>query len=236
MEALLPNPGQESRPLATELLVYPGFFALSSLTNETHRAIASIDTSISRKVPESVFAYYTAVLATARLYKILKMSGRRITAEEESFMDMVYAGDYHPPASIAYYLKGFGNVKIQNQRELRFRARPRQAIPSEDQSIGWFGRLDANTHYLYAAYPCLPIYLKRIQADIVLGPDDEVHWNLPEDMAPAELEAGFSTENLLGYKPAQRLSPMQLQWLFNAGFEQDGGFRSIHPEIPLMDT
>lgn len=116
MEALMPNPGQESRPLATELLVYPGFFALTKLNTETHRVIAAIDTSVSRKIPESAFSYYSAVLANARLFKVLKISGRRITSSEESFKDMVYAGEYQPPESIAYYLKGFGNTKIQNQR------------------------------------------------------------------------------------------------------------------------
>lgn len=44
MEALLPNPGQESRPVAQELRVYPGFYAMSDLSLETHRHIAAIDT------------------------------------------------------------------------------------------------------------------------------------------------------------------------------------------------
>ena len=76
------------------MLVYPGFFAIIDITKETHRHIAAINTSVSRKVPESVFAYYTAVLGYARALRVLKKSGRRVTADEEAFMDLVYEGSF----------------------------------------------------------------------------------------------------------------------------------------------
>ena len=151
------------------------------ITRETHRHIGAMDTSVSPKVPESAFAYYTAVLDYATALRVFKKSGRRATADEEAFMDLVYEGDFRPPESLAFYLKGFGNCKLQNQRELRFRAKPCQAVVSEDGRIGWFGRVDHNTHYLYASYPCLAVYIKRIQNDFNYTQyrNLDPHWDLP---------------------------------------------------------
>lgn len=101
------------------------------------------------------------------MIKVLKTSSRRVSAEEEAFMDLVYAGDFKPPESVAYYLKGFGNAKLPDQREL-IRARPCNVVASEDGSIGWFGRVDQNTHHLYGSCPCLAVYVKRIQNDFKL--------------------------------------------------------------------
>ncbi|KAI4475975.1 hypothetical protein M0804_013960 [Polistes exclamans] len=107
---------------------------------ETHPLIAAVDTNVSRKVLEFALAYYTATLVYARELKVLMISGRRVSLEEETFMNLVYAGGYRPPASISFYLKGFGNTKLQNQRKLKFRMRPRPVHQSEDGSIGWFGQ------------------------------------------------------------------------------------------------
>lgn len=207
------------------------------MSRETHRQIAATDTGVSRKIPEAAFAYYVAVLSYARMLKILKASGRKVSSEEEAFMDLVYAGNFTPPEPIAYYLKGFGNYKLQNQRELRFRASNRPIVQSADGSIGWFGRVDHNTHYLYASYPCLAVYVKRIQNDFNYTMDRnhfDPFWDLPDDMAPLGLGAGLPTSNLLGYAEAQILTPIQLQWYRNAGFNPDFEFDSEHDTIPFI--
>ena len=43
------------------------------------------------------------------MIKVLKMSGRRVTADEEAFIVLVYSGNFKPSESLSYYLKGFGN-------------------------------------------------------------------------------------------------------------------------------
>ena len=158
-EALLPNIGQEGRPVAEELTVYPGFFALTDIFREVHKHIAASDSGISRKVPQSAFAYYTGVLCYARLLKVAYGSARPLTCDEEEFMRLVYEGDFRPPEPIAFYLQGLGCTTLQNQREIRFRMRPRRYVAFEDGSFGWFGRVDGNTYYLYASYPCLAVLL-----------------------------------------------------------------------------
>jgi hypothetical protein len=229
------------------LIVYPGFFAISQLSNETHRVLAAVDTSISKKVPESAYAYYAAVLGYARLLRVLSLSSRRITADEESFMAQVFNGNFSPPESLSFYLKGFGNAKLQNQRDLRFRAKPRPTIASADGSIGWFGKIDQNTHYLYATYPCLAVYMKRIQADWNFTQDphnEDPNWDLPDDITPDPepdedhdpIPPGKPTKNLLGWAPARRLGSEQVAWLHDAGFGPDFGFDSEHDTIPFMLT
>ena len=172
-EALMPNIGQEGRPVAEELSVYPGFLALTDVAREVHKHIAVSDSGISRKVPQSASAYYTGVLCYARLLKV------------EEFMRLVYEGDFRPPEPIAFYLQGLGCTTLQNQRELRFRMRPRRYVAYEDGSFGWFGRVDGNTHYLYASYPCLAVFIKRIQEDFnfTTNPALDLEWNLPDDIA-----------------------------------------------------
>lgn len=239
LEALLPNPGQESRPIAQELTIYPGFFAISQLSNETHRVLSAVDTSISKKVTEAAYAYYAAAISYARMLKVLSLSSRRVTAEEEAFMTQVYNGNYHPPEALNYYLKGIGNTKLQNQRELRFRARPRPSVASRDGSIGWFGKIGPENHFLYASYPCLPVYLKRIQADFNYTDDpqnEDPYWDLPDDIAPDDEDAGHPTPNLLGWAPAMKMSREQIAWLQAAGFGPNFEFTSEHDTIPLIVT
>ena len=109
MESFLPVPSQESRPIAQELVVYPATTALSTITRQIHQTVSAFDNGFSRRVPESVFAYYVACLVYARLLKCLKMFSRPVTSDEENFMDMVYHGNFQPPASLGAYLQGFGN-------------------------------------------------------------------------------------------------------------------------------
>ena len=121
---------------------------------------------------------------------------------------------------------------------LRFRARPRQSVASEDGSIGSFGRVDHNKHYLYASYPCLAVYVKRIQNDFNYRQDIDLdpHWDLPEDIVPGEAAVGLPTINLLGYATSQVMSPAQIQWLRNAGFGPDFEFESEHDSIPYVGS
>jgi hypothetical protein len=91
------------------------------------------------------------------------------------------------------------------------------------RSVGWFGRVTTDTHYLYREYPCLAVYVERVMMDLNFNhrereqrrahaaweadedalndeePDiDPEIWNLPDDMPPVEENARRPTENLLG--------------------------------------
>ncbi|OAD52939.1 hypothetical protein WN48_11185 [Eufriesea mexicana] len=172
------GPGREARPIAREDLVHPGFFSIDQISTQTHQSIASVETGFSRRVTEGAFNYYTACLAYARMLKVLKRSGRPVSSSEESFMDMIYSGNYQTP-------------------------------------LVW-----------QTVYAC------RLQADITYTsqPDVDPHCNLPNDIRPAEENAGFPTSNLLGYAPSRELTPHQIQWFHEAGFTDNGNSRVVFCE------
>jgi hypothetical protein len=136
-----------------------------------------------------------------------------ITNEEDSYMRMIYAGNYNVPPIIGYFMDGLGNTKL-NHREVRMRAKPRNYVKSEeDSSIGWCGKINEHTHYLYAAHSCLAAYATRIDADMPFTLDEGIDpvWQLPPDIRPDDANAENATSNLLGYKSANKLTPLHMQ-------------------------
>lgn len=130
-------------------------------------------------------------------------------------------------------MDGLDNTKL-NHREVRMRAKPRSYVESEeDDSIGWFRKINQHTHYLYAAYPCLVVYAIRIIADMSFIIDEGLDpvWQLPPDIRPDDANVGNATSNLLGFKPANKLTPLQMQWLIESGFNDEAGYVSTHPTI-----
>lgn len=230
--------GCEASPMPKESLVYPAFYAIDRLSDHVHKGVASVNYGFSLHVTQSAFRYYVAAASYARLLKVLHLSGRSITSAEEEFMSMMYSGGFNLPNLIGYYLDGIGNTMI-NHREVRIQAKPRNCVQSkDDNSIGWFGAITAQTHYLYAAYPCLAVYATRIQMDILYSNQklEVPDWNLPEDIRPLNEIADTPTANLLGYAPARKLPQIQLQWLYGCGFNWAGNYVSEHPTIPFLAT
>lgn len=111
-EAIMPEPGREARPIAKEVVVYPGFYSLDQVARQIHKSVTSTDNGYSRRVPESATYYYVASMAYARLLKVLDMSGRPISHEENTFMKMMYAGSYQVPAILGYFFDSIGNTKL----------------------------------------------------------------------------------------------------------------------------
>ncbi|XP_031849418.2 uncharacterized protein LOC143174139 isoform X2 [Nomia melanderi] len=237
MDALLPwSDTRCVMPIPPELVHFPGFYALPDITESTYEMLAK-RTSFSKRVPASAFAYYVAVLAYARLLKTLSLSWEPITKEETDFIQQVYCGFFKPPTIISLYLKGFGNTTLETGQEMRIRAKRRQYLKSTaDGSVGWFGQVGPNTHYLYAAYPCLAVYLRRIQFDLQYTNNEELSsaWDLPDDMVPNDIKRGMPTRSLLGYREARKLTTHQAEWLSRCGVSDDNDDLNANPAIPFI--
>lgn len=136
------------------------------------------------------------------------------------------------------YLSGFGNIVNNDGREFKCSFRPFEAIQSAiDESSGWFGRVDADTHYLYMEYPCLAVFMSRIQNDLAVTIDPEnnnVDWDLPGDIAPLEEDSGHPTQNLLGYHSSVVLHRDQRTFLNESGMDDEGVFFSNNNSLPLF--
>ncbi|CAK9811173.1 Zwei Ig domain protein zig-8 [Anthophora plagiata] len=77
-EAVLPEPGRVARPIAKEVVVFPGFYSIDQLIHQVYRNISAVDNDFSRPVSEAAFGYYVAANVYARMLKILNLSGRQI--------------------------------------------------------------------------------------------------------------------------------------------------------------
>lgn len=215
-EAWFPEPGNDLSPAAEELYVYPACEVLPVVTEVTYKEAVASKQGFSKRVAESAFAYYCAVLTYKRLLQVYRDNQFEIEPFEETFIKQVDAGEYLVPSVLATYLNGFGNTSIPSGRDLKLNLR-RPEYENVDDLPGWFGQVGANTHYLYKSYPCLAVYAYRIQHDLGLpeealdDEEDDVaaepdgRWDLPEELRPVG-RAGRPTENLLGWRRSERLS------------------------------
>ncbi|XP_076299427.1 uncharacterized protein LOC143218238 [Lasioglossum baleicum] len=229
LDALIPLTEAAGRPTGKQQVYYPSFTALPTISTQLYQ---TVDYGFSLWVPESVFHYYCAVAAFARLLKLKKRTGAILEYSERVFMDAIYNADLHIPAALNDYLTGFGNFKLYGiEVKVKFKSL-KYLTSNDDGSVGWFGRVDHTTHWMYMSYPCLAVYLARIQMDLVYTRERNLprEWQLPDDIRPAG-HAGLPTPNLLGYDLAKSLTPMQVQWLTEVGWNEAGDFT---PDMDLM--
>ncbi|CAH0561760.1 unnamed protein product [Brassicogethes aeneus] len=177
-EALMPEPGQEGRPLADTLKNFPSFKA-----------------------------YYVACHALARMYKIKDKNGIVLTFNERSYMDSVYGLHGSLPQLISTYLSGFGNITSESGREYKCSFRRLEYVPGPDHMHGgWFGQIDQDNHFMYMEYPCLAVFAERIIRDYGFTVHQDARdWDLPDGIRPdADWNAGLPTPNLLGRSKMNR--------------------------------
>lgn len=160
------------------------------------------------------------------------------TPDEERYVQQVKQGKYTLPELFTKYISGFGNTAIPSGRDLKFRMLrpPEDAVTTAADKNVWFGVVNRDTHYLYKAYPCLPVYASRVQRDLrysgIVNDDDIEHadeldevqvdpaervWNLPAPIRCPLPGCGNPNENMLGYKYAEKLSPDKINLLLSCG-------------------
>lgn len=206
--------------------IQSGCDALPVITEVTYKTTVGL----ASRVPESAWAYYLAVHVKARLLEIQIDNQFETTPAEEQFVQQVKQRKYALPELFTKYLSGFGNTAIPSGRELKFRMLrpPEGAQTRADNKNGWFGEVDEDSHFLYKSYPCLPVYALRVQQDlrysgIAVDKEDvevDTHhrvWNLPDGIRCQQPGCGNPTENMLGYKIAEKLRPYKISVIVGCG-------------------
>lgn len=239
-EAWFPEAGDEFVTEPDVQYIQSACDDLPVITEVTYKTTVATKVGFAKRVSESAWAYYLAVHVKARLLEIQAENQFETTPSEQRFIQQVKQGNYTLPELFTKYLSGFGNTTIPSGKELKFRmARPPDdAITRADDKNGWYGEVNADTHYLYKSYPSLPVYATRIQQDLrysgivddddIENPDeledDDVEldpnariWNLPPGIRCPEVGCGNPTENLLGYKYADKLNPDKIGFLISCG-------------------
>lgn len=211
--------------------ISPEMLGLNGLIDSVYLKLTATGTYFSKHVPKSVFSYYCCVFSYARLLRLAHDSGTPLTNDEQSFVDFVDGSGFVMPEPLRLYLAAFGKTSLSSGTKLRFRLAPREYC-SADNIPGFFGRVGAQTHYLYAAYPCLAVCACRILADLSRTADGVAQWDLPQAIRPLPREGirfGYPTENMVGYGLAAHLKTSQRTWLENLGVF--GGDRPMFPSL-----
>lgn len=215
-------------------MVSPEMLGLNGLIDSMYVKLNSTNTYFSKHVTKSVFSYYCCVFAYAHLLRLAQHSGDTLTMAELSFVDFIDGSSFLLPEPLSLYLSAFGKTFLSSGTNLRFRLAPHSYVEA-DGIPGFFGAVNADTHYLYGAYPCLGVSVKRILADMARGANDPPDWDLPGAVRPATVEGvdfGHPTENMVGYGSAVFLRRSQRTWLENLGIHA-GAFPSTNGTLPL---
>lgn len=219
--------------------IFPGFYQLPRLTKILYSQLITDHPSFGKLVPESAFAYYCAVVVYFRLMRLLKIKNRAMSDDEMRFLAKVHKCNLMVPALLQDYVAALGDVTFYNghfRERYEFSMLPFDYYTSKDKSTGWFGPINEKTFVYYLMYPCLSIYAKRIIQDLMfsIGTGEE-NWNLPADIAPQEPNAGYPTENLLGYAKAMKLTTDQINFLYQGGIS-DNCFYTSNDTILLSTS
>lgn len=232
-------------PIADDPNIYSACDGLTTIIDLLYEKAVSAKQGFSKRVPSSCFATYCATLTYARLLSIHGQNGYRLTPDELEFVRLLKQSEYIVPSILAVYLNGFGNTKIPDGRHLKFKLdKPtyRDGCFNGATIPGYFQQVTAQTHFRYKSYPCLAVYYQRVLADILQTNDqdndllEDGFWDLPDDIVPYYENRNYPTENLLGYRQAQRLSNVELNWVTNvARFNNDHpGFEDL--SIPFSSN
>lgn len=237
-EAVFPSASEEMRPIASTIVYAPGCEGMTEVIRQTHEALKSKCPGWSKKVPLEAFEYYCAAVVYSRLLTIHSRNNFDTDFKEQRFSEMVENGNYLLPAPLSDYLQGFGNTMMPSGREVLFKLLDRQYHESEEYFNGWFGQISPDNHYLYRMYPCLPVYLLRIKycMDYTDGILNDNRWQLPNDIRPEDEDAGYPTENLLGYSLLKRFSNEQIQFLRDQGINNQVPIPLSNVDIPYCSN
>ena len=226
--------GDELQPMPNIEYVFSSAEVLPQLCSVVHQANVAASAAYSRRVPESAFNYYAAVLTYARMLSLHKANGLLLSLDEDRFCEQVSSLQLEAPVLLAHFLSGFGNTRVPSGRDVRFRMLDRPDYGDYDGIPGWFGQVSSETQPLYQNYPCLAVYAARMMSSLGLANAAANLWWIP----PLEVRPGLAGEMrpssaMLGYGPRERLSPGQSALLEGAGIMVGEYFPTSNPSLPL---
>lgn len=222
----------ELQPMPNIQNVYSGCEHLPVVTSVAHQALVSSSNSFSRRVPSSAVSYYFAVCTWARMLRLHLENGYSCSPDEERFVEQVNSLNLRIPTLLAHYLAGFGNTRVPNGRDIRFRLSDR-TYQRIGEMPGWFGRVSAASQPLYQSYPCLAVYASKLLADVSRQPF-QAFWQLPDEIRPLQPGAVGPTAAMLGFGPRLRTNEQQKAYLEGVGISSDYMPPSANPELPLF--
>lgn len=228
-------PGSELRPIAQAAKIFPSAAGLTELVDQMHDQFVATSPGYARRVPKVALAYYAATATYANMLKKVELNSFTTSEPERSFANSVIEMTLELPKPLQLFCEGFGNVQVPDGRLHRMDMAPRtyEEDPVSD-TFGWFGRVNAETHWMYRDYPNLASYAFAISRAIIRGGNDPLEYELPDAILPIDNNRGTVSRNFLGYTPIDHLRADQRTFLNEGGFTDDGTFESSNTTIPLL--
>lgn len=190
------------------------------LINKTYDVLAVEDKNFKIHISKSIYAMYCWHHLYARIVGLKQSQG---TAQhvEDNFYNFVASDTNKLPLVLEEYLKSIGT--FVDRRGVHFEFVP-HVWPNAN---GHFGRVSADTHWMYESLAAPSVLKERICKDYAYTTrqNEQANWDLPAALRPAPVndnEPGLPTVNLLGWDKASKLTSEQLSVYEAAGItDQD---------------
>lgn len=192
-----------------------------------YEALCAENAKFADRVSASAFQYYAVLLLWQRLGQFLSPQDRKLSP----FLDKLTSLEPYLkgiPKPLEIYLEGIGNFKHPHFGEMRFRLPNEFLSKTFNWATGIFGKVGADTHFLYESFPAPGIAALRVLNDLTKKVEDNGVWDFPKDLRPDYEEdstvAGRGprpTRNLLGWAPAERPTLEQLKLFQASNIESD---------------
>lgn len=159
----------------------------TSLVRRTYHVTCAADKEFSRNVSPAMYEYYNTQHFWARTAAIREHRGMA-NEDERRIVRYLQSSEYivHEPINI--YLRGIGDFDDPSGTQHRFELLRLPGNQRHEGVPGFFGRVSANTHYLYESLPSPGVAAKRLQQDyaFTLNPALNPVWDLPDAVRPEE--------------------------------------------------
>lgn len=198
------------------------FSQYMTLVEEAYISQITCDRGLTKFVPQSAFVYYMVLALWKRLYQIVS---HRFGIDTYEKINGVIP-EMYVTKEIKLYLDGIGNITDAGMKTWYFRISQELFVDQPHYGAqGSFGRVNDATHIRYETMPAPIVAMLTMVADVLYTVHNaQKVWALPDDMTPADINvaqpagrdgnpvpplqvaSGNPTTNLLGYRPARKIS------------------------------
>lgn len=190
-----------------------------NLINSTYQAMKLQHSAFSQSVSKSLWTYYCISL----LWRRLKLVTERSSPNNDDVKRIdELIGKWEIPDEIGLYLDGIGDFTDVDGRITQLELQAALGSTTIDDLTGHFGRVAAETHYMYETLPAPSVIIQRIGQDVLktVTGSTVTAWDLSANLRPAVVASGVAlhiNENCLGYAPRVSLTAEQLYAINEGG-------------------
>lgn len=143
----------------------PNLGTYPNLVNLTYNQLSIDDTNLSKQWTRESFQYYATALLWLRIIHLKQKFCDPITENEQKIIEKCANTAFNVPETLRLYLAGIGLVQTRAGQHL-YPAFP--DLPQEimDNTPGYFGAINADSHNLYEEIPCLGTIITMLRASL----------------------------------------------------------------------